>query len=90
MYVDLCNRQRDHVLSIRTCAEYHCRTLEVQLFWKEKAANLRISLSEKGHEVSQTGSFTGLAIDTLRGVFLMLPDNLVSTITAVEEMLAAS
>ena len=59
-------------------------------FWKEKAAKLRIPLSEKGHEVSQTGSFTGLAIDTFRGVFSMLPDKLASTVAAVEEMRAAT
>ena len=76
----------------RVCAEYHGRAfkLEVQRFWKEKAAKLRIPLSEKGHEVSQSGSLTGLAIDTFRGVFLMLPDKLASTVAAVEEMWAAT
>ena len=74
----------------RVCAEYHGRALEVQRFWKEKAAKLRIPLSEKGHEVSQTGSFTGLAIDTFRGVFSMLPDKLASTTAAVDDMRAAS
>ena len=43
-------------------------------------------MSEKGHEVSQTGSFNGLAIDTFREVFSMLPDKLASTIAAVEEV----
>ena len=55
-----------------------------------KAAKLRIPLSEKGHEVSQSGLFTGLAIDSFRGIFSMLPDKLVSTIAAVEEILAAT
>ena len=66
------------------------RALEVQRCWKEKAAKLRIPgpLSEKGHEVSQTGSFTGLAIDTFSGVFSMVPDKLASTVAAVEEMRA--
>ena len=59
-------------------------------FLEEKAAKLRIPLSEKGHEVSQMGSFTGLAIDTFRRVFSMLPDKLASTFAAVEEMRAAT
>ena len=74
----------------RVCAEYHGRALEVQHFWKEKAAKLGIPLSEKVFEVSQTGSFTGPAIDTFRGVFSMLPDQLASTIAAVEELRAAT
>ena len=53
----------------RVYAEYHGRALEVQRFWKDKVAKLRIPLLAKGHEVSQTGSFTGLAIDTFPGVF---------------------
>ena len=61
----------------------------MQRFWQEKAAKLRIPLSKKAHEVSQTGSFTGLAIDTFSGVFSMRPDKLASTIAAVEELLAA-
>ena len=73
----------------RVCAEYHGRAFEVQRLRKEKAAKLRIPLSEKGHEVSQTGSFAGLAIDTFPGVFSMLPDKLASTTAAVEEMRTA-
>ena len=63
--------------------------MKVQRFWKEKAAKLRILLSEKGHEVSQSGSFTGLPIDTFCWVFSMLPGKLASTTAAVEEMRAA-
>ena len=44
--------------------------MKVQRFWKEKAAKLRILLSEKGHEVSQSGSFTGLPIDTFCWVLM--------------------
>ena len=50
---------------------------------------LCIPLSEKGPEVSQTGSFTVLAIDTFRRVFAMRQDKLASTTAAVEELRAA-
>ena len=56
----------------RVCAVYHGSALELQRFWKEKAATLRIPLSEKGHEVSQTTRIR--LLDTFRGVFSMLPD----------------
>jgi hypothetical protein len=72
------------------CAEYHGRALEVQAMWRRKAAALNIPLSEKGHEVSQQGSFTGVGIDTLRGIFHMLPDKLKSLFTALGELCASS
>jgi hypothetical protein len=60
------------------CEEYHGRALAVQDLWRKKAAKLNIPLSAKGHEVSQQGSFTGVGIDTLRGIFFLLPDKLKS------------
>ena len=71
------------------CTEYHGRAVLVQDEWRKKAARLHITLSEKGHEVSQRGAFTGVGIDTLRGVFYMLPDKLASTFTAIEQLCAS-
>jgi hypothetical protein len=71
------------------CTEYHGRAVLVQDEWRKKAARLHIALSEKGHEVSQRGAFTGVGIDTLRGVFYMLPDKLASTFTAIEQLCAS-
>ena len=71
------------------CAEYHGRALAVQEVWKQKAAALNIALSDKGHDVSQAGSFTGVGIDTLRGVFHMLPDKLASMFAALAQLCAS-
>jgi len=71
------------------CAEYHGRAVLVQDEWRKKAARLNITLSEKGHEVSQKGAFTGVGIDTLRGVFHMLPDKLAAMFTAIEQLCAS-
>ena len=68
------------------CVEYHGRALAVQDLWRKKAAKLNIPLSAKGHEVSQRGSFTGVGIDTLRGIFFMLPEKLKSVFSALREL----
>ena len=44
--------------------------------WPEKARKLNIPLSAKGHPVGQRGTFTGVAIDTFKGRFYMLPQKL--------------
>ena len=71
------------------CAEYHGRALHVQELWREKARRLNIPLSEKGHEVAQQGTFTGVGIDTFRGRFVMLDDKLASTVVAGRELASA-
>jgi hypothetical protein len=68
------------------CAEYHGRAVVVQELWRRKAAKLNIPLSAKGHEVSQRGSFTGVGIDTLRGLFFMLPEKLQSVSCALDKL----
>ena len=72
------------------CVEYHGRAVAVQELWRKKAAKLNIPLSGKGHEVSQRGAFTGIGIDTLRGLFFMLPDKLQSMFTALAELVAST
>lgn len=42
------------------------------------AQPLDIPLSAKGHDIGQTGSFTGVGLDSFRGRFFMLPDKLAS------------
>ena len=69
------------------CAEYYGRALHAQDMWRQKAAKLNIPLSGKGHEVSQQGAFTGVGIDTVRGLFLMLPDKLQSMYAAVDGLI---
>jgi hypothetical protein len=56
------------------CEEYYRRAPKVQAMWQEKARALNIPLSAKGHAVGQRGAFTGLAIDTYKGRFYMLPE----------------
>ena len=72
------------------CEEYHGRAVKVQEMWREKARALNIPLSAKGHEVSQQGSFTGVAIDTLHGRFSMLPDKLASMVAARDDLAASA
>ena len=48
----------------------------MQRVWRERAAKLHIPLSAKGQELSQSGSFTGVPLDTFRSVILMLQDKL--------------
>ena len=72
------------------CVEYHGRALEVQERWKEKALRLGILLSAKRHEVSQRGAFTGIGIDTFRGVFFMLDEKLRSMRDAIVGLLGAA
>ena len=43
-------------------------------------------MSEKGHGVSQVGSFTGVSIDTFRGLVTMLTEKLDSMIAAADEL----
>ena len=72
------------------CEEYYGRALKVQAMWQEKARALNIPLSAKGHAVGQRGAFTGLAIDTYKGRFYMLPEKLASMVTARDDLAAAS
>ena len=57
--------------------------------WQAKARALNIPLSAKGHAVGQRGAFTGLAIDTHKGRFHMLPEKLASMISARDDLAAA-
>jgi hypothetical protein len=61
----------------------------VQQLWVDKAKRLNIPLSAKGHAVGQSGSFTGVGIDSFRGRFTMLPDKLASLGTSLEELVAS-
>jgi hypothetical protein len=72
------------------CEEYHGRAVKVQEMWREKARNLNLPLSAKGHEVSQQGAFTGVAIDTFAGRFRMLPEKLDTMAAARDELAAAA
>jgi hypothetical protein len=57
----------------------------VQAMWQEKARVLNTPLSAKGHAVGQRGAFTGLAIDTYKGRFYMLPDVLACMATTRDD-----
>jgi hypothetical protein len=70
------------------CEEYYGYALDAQRKlrkWHEKAGKLNIPLSEKGHGVSQVGSFTGVSMDTFRGLVTMLHEKLESMVAAVDE-----
>ncbi len=69
------------------CGEYY---LKVQEMWQAKARSFNILLSAKGHSVGQRGAYTGLAIDTHKGRFHMLPDKLASMFSALDELAAAA
>jgi hypothetical protein len=59
-------------------AAYH-RAVEAEALWRQKAKALHLPLSAgKGHSVAQGGPFTGVHIDTLRGLYTMLADKLAS------------
>ena len=58
--------------------------------WEDKARRLKIPLSGKGHSVSQHGVYTGVAIDTVRGRYLMLPDKLAAMAKARDDLWASS
>ena len=58
--------------------------------WQEKARRLNIPLSAKGHPVGQQGVFTGVAIDTFRGRYKMLPEKLEALVVARNELAAAA
>ncbi len=63
----------------------------MQAMWQEKARALNNTLlSAKGHAIGQRGAFTGLAIDTFKGRFYMLPDMLACMVTARDDLAAAS
>ncbi len=62
----------------------------VQEMWQAKARVLNIPLSAKGHAVGQRGAFTGLAIDTHKGRFHMLPEKLASMVSARDDLAAAA
>jgi hypothetical protein len=72
------------------CGEYYGRALKVQEMWQAKARSLNIPLSAKGHSVGQRGAYTGLAIDTHKGRFHMLPEKLASMVSARDEQAAAA
>ena len=72
------------------CEEYYGRALKVQELWLAKARALDIPLSAKGHAVGQHGAFTGLAIDTHKGRFHMLPEKLASIVSALDDLFAAA
>ena len=67
------------------CEEYYGYTLDAQRKWHEKARKLNIPLSEKGHGVSQVGSFTGVSMNTFRGLVTMLHEKLELMVAAVDE-----
>jgi hypothetical protein len=71
------------------CMEYHGRALKVQELWHVIAHKLNIPLSAKGNPVGQSGAFTGVAIDSFKGRFSMLPDKMASLVAA-RQGLAAS
>ncbi len=70
------------------CAEYHWCALKVQELRHAKARKLNIPLSAKGHPVGQSGTFTGVAIDSFKGRFSMLPDKMASLVAARQELAA--
>ena len=72
------------------CGEYYGRALKVQEMWQAKARVLNIPLSAKGHAVGQRGAFTGLAIDTHKGRFHMLPEKLASMVSARDDLAGAA
>jgi hypothetical protein len=75
------------------CTEYHGRALKVQELWLSKTRKRNIPLSAKGHPVRQSGAFTGVAIDSFKGRFSMLPDMLpdkMASLVAARQELAAS
>ena len=72
------------------CQEYHGRAMDVQKLWQDKARRLNVPLSEKGHAAGQAGAYTGVGIDTHRGLFLMLPDKRESMRVCCEELRSAA
>jgi hypothetical protein len=58
--------------------------------WQAKARVLNIPLSAKGHSVDQQGALTGLAINTQKGRFYMLPEKFASMVSARDELAAAA
>ena len=68
------------------CAEYLGRTLKVQELWHTNEHKLNILLSTKGHPVEQRGAFTGIAIDTYKGQFSILPDKMATLVAALREL----
>jgi hypothetical protein len=71
------------------CTEYHGRAQKVQELWHAKARKLHIPLSAKGHPVGQSGTFTGVAIDSFQGRFSMLPDKMASLAETRKELAAS-
>ncbi len=73
---------------------YYGSALKVREMWQAKARALNIPLSAKGHAdsdaVGQRGAFTGLAIDTHKGRFHMLPEKLASMVSARDDLAAAA
>ena len=73
------------------CVEYYGYAVAAERLWREKAKKLNLPLSPgKGHSVSQRGAFTGIAIDTFRGLFTMLPDKLAGLVDALQQLRASS
>jgi hypothetical protein len=71
------------------CEEYCWRALKVQELWHAKALKLNIPLSAKGQPVGQRGAFTGIAIDSYKGRFSMLPDKMAQLVAAWQEFVAS-
>jgi hypothetical protein len=57
--------------------------------WHAKARKLNIPLSAKGHPVGQRGASTGIAIDSFKDRFSMLPDKMASLVAAGQELVAS-
>jgi hypothetical protein len=62
---------------------------ELWSLWHAKASKLNIPLSAKGHLVGQSGAFNGVAIDSFKGRFSMLPDKMASLAEARQELSAS-
>jgi hypothetical protein len=60
----------------------------LEKLWHAKARKLIIPLSAHGHPVGQRGARTGVAMDTCKGRFSMLPDKRSSRIAARDESAA--
>ena len=60
------------------CKEYHQSCPESAGNVAGEGPHLNTSLSDKSHAVGQRGNFTGVAINTYKGRFYMLPEKLAS------------
>ena len=72
------------------CVEYYGYAVAAERLWKEKARKLNLPLSGKGHSVAQRGPYTGVLIDTFRGLYIMLPDKLQGLVVSLQQLLACA